>query len=143
MSTGGALVFRLCEGALEGRWPEEQVAGEDAGCVVLFRGTVRNQARGKEVLRLEYHAYPRMVEEELRRIDAEIRARHEALRVAIEHATGVVPVGGCSVALAVAGAHRAEAFAAASDFMDALKARAPIWKKEIYADGSEWIGQGS
>jgi molybdopterin synthase catalytic subunit len=134
---------RLSAGPVSGDWAGEAVAGPDAGCVVRFAGTVRERSRGRSVRGLEYEAYPRMVEAELGRIAEEIGDRHEVLRIAVEHSTGAVPVGGCSVVLAVASAHRAAAFAAAAAFMDALKERVPIWKKELYEDGSSWIGQGS
>jgi molybdopterin synthase catalytic subunit len=135
--------FSLHEGPLTGSNARQLVEGTDAGCVVEFRGTVRAHARGKTVLRLEYQAYAPMVEAELRRISEEICNRHEILRIAVQHSRGVVEVGGCSVVLAIASSHRAAAFDAATEFMDALKERVPIWKKEIYSDQSSWIGQGS
>lgn len=135
--------FRLQDGPLTTTEAHDAVAGTDAGCVVEFRGTVRDNARGKAVLRLEYEAYAPMVEAEMQRIAADVSAKHQVLRIAVVHSYGIVEVGGCSVVVAIAGAHRAEAFRAAIDFMDALKERIPIWKKEIYADGSSWIGQGS
>jgi len=138
-----AFRFRLREEPLQGDWAFQTVSGPDAGCVVLFRGLVRDRTRGREVRRLEYQAYAGMVGAELARIHAEIAARHPILRVAVEHACGPVPVGGCSVAVAVAAEHRAPAFAAAAAFLDELKRRVPIWKKEFYADGSSWIGRGS
>jgi MoaE-MoaD fusion protein len=142
MSEGG-FQFQFSHGPVTGAWASQAVAGPDAGCVVEFRGTVRNQARGKNVLRLEYQAYPEMVASELSRIAAQIKDRHGVLRIAVMHSIGVVPVGACSVILAIASAHRASAFAATTDFMDQLKARVPIWKHEFYADGGKWIGQGS
>ena len=135
--------FALRDGPLQGDALRARVAGPDAGCVVEFRGTVRGAARGLEVERLEYEAYSPMVEAELRKIAAEIRARHEILRVAIEHSVGVVPVGGCSVHVAIASAHRAAALAACTMLMDELKARVPIWKKEFDQAGGVWIGRGS
>ena len=135
--------FRLQEGPLQGNEASQAVAADDAGGVVEFRGTVRDNARGKAVLRLEYQAYAPMVEAEMRRIAEDVGAKHDVLRIAVVHSYGTVEVGGCSVVVAIAGAHRAEAFRASIDFMDALKERIPIWKKEIYADGSSWIGQGS
>ncbi len=135
--------FALHEGPIEHSFARDAVAGCDAGCVVEFRGTVRNNARGKEVVRLEYEAYAPMVLAELQRIADEVGARHEVLRIAVQHSFGVVEVGGCSVVVAIAAPHRKAAFAASIEFMDALKARVPIWKKEIYCDGSSWIGHGS
>ena len=134
---------RLEDGPVRGDWAREAVAGDDAGCVVLFLGTVRSHARGRSVSRLEYEAYPRMVEEELARIAAQILDEEEVLRIAVEHATGSLSVGECSIAVAVASAHRAPAFRAAAALMDRLKERAPLWKKEFYPDGSTWIGRGS
>jgi molybdopterin synthase catalytic subunit len=143
MMAGSDFQFRFVDGPVEGDWARVAVLGPDAGCVVEFRGTVRDQARGQAVLRLEYQAYPEMVAAELARIAGEMQIRHSVLRIAVIHSTGVVPVGQCSVSLAIASAHRATAFAATGDFMDELKARVPIWKHEYYADGSKWIGQGS
>lgn len=135
--------FALREGSLEGDTLRARVAGPDAGCVVEFRGTVRGTARGVDVERLEYEAYPEMVEAELRSIAAEVATQHQILRIAIEHSTGVVPVGGCSVHVAIASAHRAAGFAASVQLMDELKVRVPIWKKEIDRGGGVWIGRGS
>ncbi|MBC8327440.1 MAG: molybdenum cofactor biosynthesis protein MoaE [Planctomycetes bacterium] len=138
-----AFHSRLTQAPVAGDWARRAVDGPDAGCTVVFLGTVRAQSRGRAVGGLEYQAYPRMVEAELERIAAEVGAAHEVLRMAVEHSLGAVGVGQCSVVLAVASAHRAAAFAAAAAFMDALKERAPIWKKELYQDGSSWIGRGS
>lgn len=135
--------FRIVAGAVDGAWARASVTGADAGCVVLFLGTVRERGHNKEVVRLEYEAYAPMAEAELRRIAEELRRRHAILRVAVEHAVGALEPGAASVAVAVAAEHRAPAFAAAADFMDQLKERVPIWKKEVYADGSSWIGTGS
>ncbi|TAH38586.1 MAG: molybdenum cofactor biosynthesis protein MoaE [Planctomycetota bacterium] len=143
MAAAAPFQCRLLAGPASGEWARQAVAGPDAGAVVLFLGTVRAHARGRAVLRLEYEAYPRMVEAELERIAAEVLQRHAVLRVAVEHATGVVHVGATSVAVAVAAAHRGPAFAAAAEVMEQLKQRVPIWKKEFYPDGSCWIGQGS
>lgn len=135
---------RLTGAPLDGAWASARVAGEDAGCSLLFLGTVRARATdGRRVLRLEYEAYDAMAERELMAIGEEVRARHGLLRVAIEHALGPVPAGAASVAVAVAATHRRAVFAAAAEAMDALKARAPLWKRECYPDGAAWIGRGS
>ena len=135
--------FRLVSGPLDGDWAREQVRGADAGCVLVFHGTVRESAGAKQVLRLEYEAYAQMAEAEVQRICAEVLAGHAVLRVAVEHSTGTVLPGQRSLAVALAAAHRKEIFGAAAALMDALTARAPLWKREVYADGSEWLGQGS
>lgn len=135
--------MRLVEGPVEGQWAQEQVAGPDAGCSLLFFGTVRDSGRLGEVLHLDYEAYPDMVREEFQRIGEETLADFEILRIAVEHSVGRVEVGGCSVAVAIAAAHRSEVFAASSRVMDALKSRVPLWKKEVCVDGSVWRGQGS
>jgi molybdopterin synthase catalytic subunit len=137
------LHFRMTTGLVTDDWVKQQVKGDDSGCSIIFLGTVRARSRGQQVLRLEYQAYPAMVQSELELIAAEVAAHHSVLRIAIEHAVGVVPVGECSVALAIASAHRAAAIAAIGEFMDALKARVPIWKSEVYPDGKIWQGQGS
>jgi molybdopterin synthase catalytic subunit len=136
--------FRLVTGPVDGAWARAQVQGPDAGCSLVFFGTARERARdGRRVLRLEYEAYASMAAAEMQRIADEVLAGRAVLRAALEHAVGVVPIGAASVALALAAAHRADVFAAASDLMNELKARAPIWKREVYEDGSAWLGRGS
>jgi molybdopterin synthase catalytic subunit len=84
-----------------------------------------------------------MAEAEMERIAAELQARYALVGVAIHHRVGVVDVGETSVVIAVSAAHRADALAACRDAIDTLKVSVPLWKKEIYAGGEEWIGQGS
>ena len=119
------------------------VSGADAGAIATFTGTVRGTARDRDVLDLEYEAYPGMAEQEIARIARAVVNDHGCLRAAIWHRTGVVPVGQASVAIAISSAHRAAAFAACKQAIDTLKVTVPIWKKERYADGEVWIGQGS
>ena len=119
------------------------VGGPDAGAIATFTGTVRGTARDREVVDLEYEAYPGMAEQEIARIARAALSDHGCLRAAIWHRTGVVPVGEASVAIAISSAHRAPAFAACKQAIDTLKVTVPIWKKERYADGEVWIGQGS
>jgi molybdopterin synthase catalytic subunit len=112
----------------------------DCGAVVLFSGTVRDHAEGRDdVERLEYEAYDEMVVGKLADIAAETRARWATIgRVVIVHRVGVVELGESSVVVAVSAPHRPEAFAAARFAIDAVKASAPIWKREMWADGSDW-----
>jgi molybdopterin synthase catalytic subunit len=119
------------------------VSGPDAGAVATFTGTVRESARERAVLELEYEAYPGMAEQEILRIARAALADHGCLRAAIWHRTGVVRVGEASVGIAISSAHRAPAFAACKQAIDTLKLTVPIWKKERYADGEVWIGQGA
>ena len=119
------------------------VGGSDAGAIATFTGTVRDTARDRQVLDLEYEAYPGMAEQEIARIARAVLAEHDCLRAAIWHRTGVVEVGEASVGIAISSAHRAAAFAACKQAIDTLKLTVPIWKKERYADGEVWIGQGA
>lgn len=112
----------------------------DCGAVVLFSGTVRDHADGRsDVTHLEYEAYDEMVEPKLAAIVAEARTRWPAVgRIALVHRTGRLSLGESSVVAAVAAPHRPEAFEAARFAIDALKVSVPVWKREIWADGSDW-----
>jgi len=112
----------------------------ESGAVVLFSGTVRDHAEGRtDVVALEYEAYEEAVVPAFARIVEELRSRHPAAhRVAILHRTGRLLLGESSVVVAVSSAHRPVAFDAARFAIDALKQSAPIWKKEIWRDGSDW-----
>jgi molybdopterin synthase catalytic subunit len=114
---------------------------EDAGDggVVTFRGIVRDNSRGKRIRYLEYDAYPEMAEQEMAKIAAEVERRWQASHVAMVHRIGRLEIGECSVVVAVACAHRAEAFEACRYAIDTLKTTVPIWKKEVAEDGEEWI----
>jgi molybdopterin synthase catalytic subunit len=111
-----------------------------AGAVVTFLGTTRNENDGRRVMRLEYEAYGRMAEREMRQLAVAAAARWPIKRVAMAHRTGSVPVGEASVAIAVSAPHRTEAFAACHWLIDRLKEIVPIWKKEHYRGGQVWIG---
>jgi len=115
------------------------VAAPGAGGTVLFIGTVRDENRGREVLSLHYEAFAPMAVREITAIAAEARTRFGVRGVAVHHRTGSLALGDVAVVVAVAGVHRAEAFLAARYVIDELKARAPIWKKEIYRDGESWL----
>src|SRR5262245_4223105 len=116
----------------------EAVEGPGEGGVVLFVGRVRDSARGRGVRRLDYEAYPAMAVSEMEALAREAGG-HGAGRVALVHRTGRLEVGEIAVAIAVAAPHRAAAFDACRWLIDALKQRVPIWKKEWYDDGSEWV----
>ncbi len=109
------------------------------GAVVAFEGVVRNNARGRKVTYLEYHAYEAMALKKLRELE-EVARREFAIReIEIIHRLGRLEHGECSVAIVVAAAHRAPAFEACRFAIDTLKKTVPIWKKEFYQDGEIWI----
>jgi molybdopterin synthase catalytic subunit len=112
----------------------------ECGAVVLFSGTVRDHAEGRtDVLRLEYEAYDEMVVPKLAEIAAEARVRWPAIgRIVLVHRVGPLELGESSVVAAVSAPHRGEAFAAARYAIDALKVSVPVWKREVWAQGSEW-----
>ena len=109
------------------------------GGVVIFQGVVRDNARGKRVRYLEYDAYPEMAEQQMASIAAEVERRWHTGNVALVHRIGRLEIGECSVVVVVACPHRAEAFEACRYAIDTLKSTVPIWKKEIYTDGEEWV----
>ncbi|MCU0420901.1 MAG: molybdenum cofactor biosynthesis protein MoaE [Cyclobacteriaceae bacterium] len=118
-----------------------QVTHVEAGGLVVFVGNVRNHnARlGKHVLRLEYEAYEAMALKEIERIVEEAHARWPIKAWAVCHRTGTVLPGEAAVVLAVTTPHRKESFEACQFIIDQLKARVPIWKKEVFDDGDEWV----
>ena len=134
--SGGA--FRLVDGPLDVGAVVAEVEDERAGAIATFQGTVRRQSRGRRVIALEYEAYAGMAE-----IAEAAKERHDLRAVAIAHRTGRCEVGEVSVAIAVSAAHRHPALTACREVIDELKARVPLWKKELYEGGEEWIGRGS
>jgi len=120
-----------------------RVAHPGAGAVAAFAGVVRDRSRDRDVEHLDYEVYEEMAVEELRRIADDVAERHGLLGIAITHRSGRCAIGETTVAIACAAPHRAEALAACGETIDTLKERAPIWKREQYADGAAWIGQGS
>ena len=120
-----------------------EVAAPDRGGIAAFVGTVRDHHQGRTVLELEYSAYAAMAETECERIVEETE-RQWPVRVALRHRIGMLAIGDAAVAIAVAGAHRDEAFAACRHVIEEVKRRVPIWKLERYADGAvEWVGAGA
>ena len=120
-----------------------EVADDRAGAVATFTGTVRRQSRGREVTRLEYEAYAEMAEEVMAKLAAELEGGYELCAIAIHHRVGVLEIGEASVVVAVSAPHRQDALAACAEAIDMLKRTVPLWKKERYEGGEEWIGQGS
>lgn len=116
------------------------VASPASGALSVFLGTVRDHSPGKPgVTHLEYEVYGEFVESKIIEIVAEARAKWDVHRVAAIHRTGRLEIGEVSVAVAVSSAHREQSFAAARYVIDELKRRAPIWKKEHWEGGAEWV----
>ncbi len=115
------------------------VQGAGAGGMVQFVGAVRNQTKGRRVLRLEFEAYEPMALSEMRKIAEEAARRWPLLAIAIHHRVGVLDIGQLPVVIAVSSPHRKEAFEACQFAIDTLKQTVPIWKKEIFEDGEVWV----
>ena len=139
--SGGA--FRLSGEPLDLQAAVAEAASDDAGAVATFVGTVRRSSRGRDVLYLEYEAFEEMAEPMLVRLATELEAKHGLCKVAIHHRVGRVEIGEASVVIAVSAPHRAAALEACREAIHTLKATIPLWKKEVYAGGEEWIGKGS
>ncbi|MPZ51858.1 MAG: molybdenum cofactor biosynthesis protein MoaE [Acidimicrobiia bacterium] len=118
----------------------DEVADHRAGAIDLFVGTVRDHSEGREsVTHLEYEAYEEEVEDVIREIAIEASENWDLIAISIRHRTGTLRLGGIAVAVAVSAGHRTEVFDACRYLIDELKARAPIWKKEHWAEGAEWV----
>jgi MoaE-MoaD fusion protein len=135
--------FRLSAQPLSLDAVVREVQRDEAGAVATFTGTTRNHSRGRTVHYLDYEAYEGMAEATMRELAERLKARYDLLEVAIHHRTGRVDIGEPSVMIAVSSAHRADALAACKDAIDTLKETVPLWKKEVYEGGEEWIGRGS
>lgn len=134
--------FHVGPGPLDPRAVEALVASPAAGAVITFTGTVRDNARGEGVSVLVYEAYEPAAERQLAVIAGEIAARWPLAveQVAIHHRIGRLEPGVASVVIAVAAAHRDEAYEASRYAIERIKQIVPIWKEEHYADGAVWIG---
>jgi MoaE-MoaD fusion protein len=139
--SGGAFILTGEPVALDAVVSE--VATEEAGAIATFSGTARRHARGRVVQYLEYEGYEGMAEEMMAKLAAGLQERYDLLGVAIHHRVGRVELGEPSVVIAVSASHRADALAACKDAIDILKVDVPLWKKEVYDGGEEWIGRGS
>ena len=135
--------FRLSAEPLSVETAVSEVRDDGAGAIATFIGTTRARSRGREVLHLEYEAYEGMAERVMGDLAGRLGERHELTRVAIHHRVGRVDIGETSVVIAVSAPHRASALAACKEAIDELKVSVPLWKKETYVGGEEWIGQGS
>ena len=135
--------FRLSEMPLSVEAAVAAVRSDEAGAIATFIGTTRARSRGRDVIHLEYEAYEGMAEEVMESLASKLVSRHDLCEVAIHHRIGRVDIGEMSVVIAVSAPHRAAALTACKEAIDELKVTVPLWKKEIYDGGEEWIGRGS
>jgi molybdopterin synthase catalytic subunit len=118
---------------------ELAVAHPGAGAVAVFRGVVRDHDHGRSVVRLEYQGHP-SAEQVLHDVVAEFAKDPEVLALAVSHRVGELAVGDIALVAAVATAHRREAFEICARLVDEVKLRLPIWKRQVFSDGSdEWV----
>jgi molybdopterin synthase catalytic subunit/molybdopterin converting factor small subunit len=139
--SGGS--FRLSDEPLSLDTAVQEVRNERAGAIATFIGTTRVESRGRTVEHLDYEAYEGMAERVMADIAAELKQRYDLCDVAIHHRTGRVDIGEPSVVIAISAPHRQHALAACKDAIDTLKEQVPLWKKEVYEGGEEWVGRGS
>ena len=134
---------RIVSEAIDCRAIIDEVTGEDRGAVLTFAGTVRNTNLGRTVRSIDYHAYESMARKELEKLELETAGRWPGVKIRIVPRIGRLDLGEASVFIAAAGAHRDESFAALRHAIDRLKENAPVWKRELYEDGSEAWLEGS
>jgi molybdopterin synthase catalytic subunit/molybdopterin converting factor small subunit len=139
--SGGA--FRVTADPLSLDAAVAEVGAERAGAIATFSGTVRKSSRGREVTHLEYEAFTEMAEDVMAGLATVLKQRYDLHEIAIHHRIGRVEIGEPSVVIAVSAPHRHDALAACRDAIDELKETVPLWKKEVYEGGEEWIGRGS
>ncbi|MBS4177992.1 molybdenum cofactor biosynthesis protein MoaE [Lederbergia citrea] len=118
----------------------QKVVRREAGAVTTFIGTVRELTHGKKTLYLEYEAYEAMAVKKLEQIIAEMKERWPGVQAAISHRIGRLEISDIAVAIAVSSPHRPEAYEANRYAIERIKEIVPIWKKEHWEDGEEWIG---
>jgi molybdopterin synthase catalytic subunit len=131
--------YQITEDPIDPEALRAAIADPASGAIATFVGVTRNSFQGRRVEYLEYEVYAPMAEREMEKVGTEIATRWPAVTgIAIAHRVGRVEVGEASIAVAVSAPHRREALAACAHAIDRLKATLPVWKKEVFTDGSEW-----
>lgn len=133
------MLIRVTEEALNADEAARAVASPAAGAINVFLGVVRDNNLGRSVDHLVYDAYPEMAQKVMRQVAVEAQGRFNLESVAILHRTGRLEIGETSLVVAVSCGHRADSFAAGHWLVDEIKRRVPVWKKEVWTDGEEWI----
>jgi molybdopterin synthase catalytic subunit len=133
------MLIRVTEEVLD---PAEAVAAVEspaAGAINVFLGVVRDNNLGRRVSHLVYEAYPSMAEKVMHDLAGEAKARFGLIDCAVLHRTGRLEIGETSLLIAVSCGHRAESFEGGHWLVNEIKKRVPVWKKEVWEDGEEWI----
>ncbi len=133
------MLIRVTDQVLGADAAARAVESPAAGAINVFLGVVRNNNLGRDVSHLVYDAYPEMAEKVMREVAVEAQGRFKLEEVAILHRTGRLEIGETSLIVAVSCGHRAESFEAGHWLVNEIKRRVPVWKKEVWADGEEWI----
>lgn len=118
----------------------QKVVSRNAGAITVFIGTVRELTKGKKTLSLEYEAYPAMAIKMFEQIEREMHEKWPEAQLAITHRVGKLDITDIAVVIAVSSPHRKIAYEANEFAIDRIKQIVPIWKKEHWEDGTEWIG---
>ena len=133
-------IFEVTRETIDQSGLEARLLTGAAGAIVTFDGVVRNQTKGRPVISLHYEAYPAMAVREMRRIGAEIREKWPQIAaIGMVHRFGELRISESSIVIVITSPHRRAAFEACQYAIDTLKKTVPIWKKEIFADGEEWV----
>lgn len=134
------MIVKITDKIINEKETTAAVKNNESGAVITFLGTARRSSRGREVIYLEYDAYPEMAEKKMNEIISELIDKYEVKDAAFIHRIGKIELGETIVIIAVSAPHSKEAFEATRYAVKRLKSIVPIWKKEVWADGEEWIG---
>ena len=135
--------FSFTRGPIDAGPLAAEVRTDEDGGVATFVGVARRTAHGRRVVRLEYEAYEPMALAEVERIFAQTQDHFRVGEIRVVHRLGKTEIGEASIAIAVAAPHRADALGACRHLIDRIKESVPIWKKEVFEDGEEWVGDRS
>ena len=133
------MIYKITDQPIKTEPLLDEMRVETSGAIATFHGIVRKPSRGRNVLYLEYTAYETMALNVLAQIGQEIYSRFGVDKVLIVHRTGRVEIGETSILIAVAAPHRKEALEGCSYAIERIKQILPVWKKEVWDGGEEWI----
>lgn len=136
---GGSDLVGLTETPITAAALADKVRASGVGAIVTFEGTVRDNARGKKVVRLHYEAFGEMAQKQLLKITQDAQKKWPDAIISVMHRTGTLEIGEVSVAIAVGSPHRAEAFETCRFVIEELKRDVTIWKRELYEGSAEWV----